>query len=375
MAASVPKLFQPANVGALHLKHRVVLAPLTRLRTPFPGHVPPLPMMKEYYTQRASTPGTLLFTEATFIAARAGGYPNVPGIWSEEQIAAWKEITDSVHAAGSYFFLQMWAIGRAANPKHLRKEDPSFPYISASDVKMKGTEETPRPLTVPEIKEYVELYAQAAKNALRAGFDGVEIHAANGYLIDQFIQDVSNKRTDEYGGSVENRCRFALEVVDAVTKAVGANRTGIRLSPWSAFQEMGMADPKPTFTYLVSQIKDSHPDFAYIHVIEPRIAGDKDHPGGDAEASNDFIRAIWAAPRTIISAGGYTRETALERAEEDGSSLIAFGRQFLANPDLPVRLMKNIPTNEPNRKTFYTKGPVGYTDYPFAGQDEAKAKA
>ncbi|KAJ7141770.1 hypothetical protein C8R43DRAFT_1238404 [Mycena crocata] len=251
------------------------------------------------------------------------------------------QITDSVHAAWSHFFLQLWAIGRAANPKHLRKEDSSFPYVSASDVKMKSSKDTPRPLTVTEIHEYVDLYAQAARNALRAGFDGVEIHAANGYLIDQFTQDVSNKRTGEYGGSIENRARFALQVVDAVTTAVGADRTGLRLSPWSAFQEMGMADPKPTFTHLVSQIKASHPDFAYLHVVQPRINGDK-------------------------SAGGYTRQTALETAEKDGD-IIAFGRLFLANPDLPLRLMKEIPTNEPDRSTFYLPGSAkGYTDYPFA---------
>ncbi|KAJ7478737.1 hypothetical protein B0H11DRAFT_2028499 [Mycena galericulata] len=371
MPASVPELFQPVNVGMLHLQHRVVLAPLTRVRSSDPGHVPLLPMMKEYYNQRASTPGTLLITEATFIAARAGGIAHVPGIWDAAQIAAWKEITDSVHAAGSHIFLQLWALGRAADPNQLRKEDASFPYVSASDVKMESAKETPRPLAVTEIQEHVDLYAQAARNALRAGFDGVEIHAANGYLIDQFSQDVSNKRKDEYGGSVENRARFALEVVDAVTSAVAGDRTGIRLSPWSRFQEMGMADPKPTFTYLVSQIKAAHLDFAYIHVVEPRIAGDDDAIGHDSDG-NDFLPALWA-PRTLISAGGYTRESALSRAENEGD-LIAFGRRFLANPDLPVRLMKRIPLNETDRKTFFrVESAEGYTDYPFAGEVAAEA--
>ncbi|KAJ7495529.1 NADH:flavin oxidoreductase/NADH oxidase [Mycena latifolia] len=375
MAATAPKLFEPITVGSLRLKHRVVLAPLTRYRSSDPGHVPLLPMMKEYYTQRASTPGTLLITEATFIAARAGGYPHIPGIWSEEQIAAWKEITDSVHAAGSHFFLQLWALGRAADPEGLRKEDTSFPFVSASDVKISTGKESPRPLTVPEIHEYVGLYAQAAKNALRAGFDGVEIHGANGYLIDQFTQDVSNKRTDAYGGNLENRARFALEVVEAVTNAVGANRTGIRLSPWSTFQEMGMADPKPTFAHIVSQIKQLYPDFAYIHVVEPRISGDNDNQAGSDVASNDWLRALWA-PKKMISAGGYTREKALARAEAQPDELIAFGRQFLANPDLPVRLMKGLRLNEPNRETFYRAGsPTGYTDYPFAGDEEATAHA
>ncbi|KAJ7204935.1 hypothetical protein GGX14DRAFT_645380 [Mycena pura] len=374
-ATTASALFQPVKVGRLQLAHRVVLCPLTRYRASNPGHVPVLPMVKEYYTQRASTPGTLLITEATFIAARAGGTPNIPGIWSEEQIAAWKEVTDSVHAAGSYLYLQLWALGRAANPQHLQKEDPSFPYVSASDVKL-AAKPPPRPLAVNEIHEYVELYAQAAKNALRAGFDGVEVHGANGYLIDQFIQDVSNKRTDEYGGSVEKRCRFALEVLEAVTSAVGANRTGIRLSPWSTFQEMRMADPTPTFTHLVSQIKKAHPDLAYLHVIEPRINGGTDAKGDveDDSESNDFIRALWA-PKILISAGGYTRESALARAEKAGE-LIGFGRPFLANPDLPVRLMKDLAMNQPNRKTFYTAASAeGYTDYPFAGQSEAQNKA
>ncbi|KAJ6587563.1 hypothetical protein DFH09DRAFT_1027543 [Mycena vulgaris] len=375
MTSSIPKLFQPIKIGRLDLKHRVVLAPLTRYRSSDPGHVPLLPMMKEYYTQRATTPGTLLITEATFIAARAGGQAHVPGIWSEEQIAAWKEITDSVHAAGSYFFLQMWALGRAADPEQLHKEDASFPFVSASDVKMSSGKENPRPLTVPEIQEYVGLYAQAAKNAIRAGFDGVEVHGANGYLLDQFIQDVSNKRTDNYGGSPENRARFPLEVVAAVTKAVGADRTGIRLGPWSTFQEMKMADPKPTFAHLVSEIKKAHPDFAYIHVIEPRVSGDSDHESEGDPGSNDFLRELWA-PKTMISAGGYSRETALARAEERPNEAMAFGRQFLANPDLPVRLMKEIRLNEPDRDTFYRTGsPTGYTDYPFAGEREATAKA
>ncbi|KAJ7192914.1 hypothetical protein GGX14DRAFT_593749 [Mycena pura] len=370
-ATTASALFQPVKVGRLQLAHRVVLCPLTRNRASNPGHVPILPMVKEYYTQRASTPGTLLIAEATYIAARAGGTPNFPGIWNEEQIAAWKEVTDSVHAAGSHLYLQIRALGRAVNPQHLQMEDPSFPYVSASDVKLASATSSPRPLVVNEIREYVELYAQAAKNALRAGFDGVEIHGANGYLIDQFIQDVSNKRTDEYGGSVEKRCRFALEVLEAVTNAVGADRTGIRLSPWSTFQDMRMLDPTPTFAHLVSQIKKTHPDLAYLHVIEPRINGNTDAEGSveDDSESNDFIRALWA-PKILISAGGYTRESALARAEKTGE-LIGFGRPFLANPDLPLRLMKNLAMNQPNRKTFYTAAsPEGYTDYPFAGQSE-----
>ncbi|THV00307.1 FMN-linked oxidoreductase [Dendrothele bispora CBS 962.96] len=378
-SAITSKLFRPLTVGDVTLKHRVVMAPLTRFRANA-NHVP-LPIVKEMYAQRASTPGTLLITEATFIAPRASGYDHAPGIWSDEQIAAWKEVTEAVHAKGSFIYLQLWAIGRIAYVNSLAKEDPSYTVVSASDIPLSdrpATDPKPRPLSIPEIKEYIALYAQAASNAVhKAGFDGVEIHGANGYLIDQFLQDVSNKRTDEYGGSVENRTRFALEVVDAVVKAVGPRKTAIRISPWNTFQDMKMADPKPTFTHLVSEIKKSHPTLSYIHVVEPRIQGAEvvDVP---EEESNDFIREIWTSPETsetstsanarrLISAGGYTRETAIEAAEKKGD-LIAFGRLFIANPDLPYRIQHDVSLTKPDRTTFYvpnSSNPDGYTDYPF----------
>ncbi|KAF8868495.1 hypothetical protein BD779DRAFT_1808060 [Infundibulicybe gibba] len=369
---SQPKLFQPIQVGRLALQHRVVLAPLTRFKSGRTDHVPTVPLMKEYYTQRASAPGSLLITEATFIAARAGGYPNIPGIWSQAQIDAWKQITDAVHAKGSFIFLQLWALGRAAEPDTLAAEDPAFPHISASNVKLSShppSEPAPRALAVSEIDEYVALYAQAARNAIQAGFDGVEIHGANGYLIDQFLQDVSNVREDEYGGSVENRSRFALRVVDAVVDAVGADRTGLRLSPWSSFQDMGMSDPLPQFTHLISTLARTHTDLAYIHLVEPRVAGIGDRTSA-AHESNATLRAAWA-PRRIITAGGYDRAGALAAAEEEGDVLVAFGRTYISNPDLPKRLRKDIPLTPYDRKTFYT--PVdkpgaahGYVDYPFA---------
>ncbi|KAF8890977.1 FMN-linked oxidoreductase [Infundibulicybe gibba] len=368
---SQPKLFQPIQVGRLALQHRVVLAPLTRYKSGRTDHVPTVPLMKEYYSQRASAPGTLLITEATFIAAQAGGYPNIPGIWSQAQIDAWKQITDAVHDKGSYIFLQLWALGRAADPATLTAEDPSFPFVSASNIKLTGhpaSEPAPRALTLPEIDEYVALYGQAARNAIAAGFDGVEIHGANGYLIDQFLQDMSNVREDEYGGSVENRSRFGLRVVDAVASAVGADRTGIRLSPWSSFQDMGMPDPLPQFTHFISTLARTHTDLAYIHFVEPRVSGNADRTNLPHE-SNAALRAAWA-PRRVISAGGHDRATALAAAEEDGV-LVAFGRNYISNPDLPKRLQKDIPLTPYNRKTFYT--PVdkpdaahGYVDYPFA---------
>ncbi|RDB18244.1 putative inactive dehydrogenase EasA [Hypsizygus marmoreus] len=366
-----PKLFQPIQVGNITLSHRLVLAPLTRYKATKTAHVPVVSLVKEYYSQRSSTPGTLLVTEATFIAAKAGGYANVPGIWSPEQITAWKEVTDQVHANGSFIFLQLWALGRAAYPDVLASEDLSLSFVAPSSIPLSShPTAVPRELTTTEIHEYVQLYAQAAKNAvLEAGFDGVEVHGANGYLVDQFLQDVSNRRSDEYGGSVEARSRFGLEVIDAIVDAVGPERTAIRLSPWSLFQDMGMQDPVPQFTHFVSTLKAKHPTLAYIHVVEPRINGNADRTTIGAHESNDFIRTIWS-PLPFITAGGYTRDTAIEAVEKNGG-LVAFGRWFLSNPDLPLRLKKNIPLSPYDRKTFYVpvdkENPeVGYIDYPFA---------
>lgn len=236
MTVSQSVLFQPIKVGNHQLEHRVVLCPLTRCRADV-NHVP-TDLMKEYYTQR-TTKGGLLITEATFISPTAGAYPQVPGIYNEEQVAAWKKITDAVHAKGGIIYLQLWHVGRATSSKLL--PDGKQP-VSASAVAIQGPNllgdeyEVPHPLSVEEIAEIVQDYVKASENAIRAGFDGVEIHSANGYLLDQFINTSSNKRTDQYGGSIENRARFTLEVVDAVTKAIGHNRTGIRFSPWSEFQ-------------------------------------------------------------------------------------------------------------------------------------------
>ncbi|KAJ7269570.1 NADH:flavin oxidoreductase/NADH oxidase [Mycena rebaudengoi] len=369
-----PQLFQPIAIGPLSLKHRVVLSPMTRLKTDS-KLVPFLPLVKDHYTQRGSVPGTLLITESTFIAAKTGGYPNMPGIWSPEQIKAWKEVVESVHSKGSYIYLQLVALGRSAIPAVLRAQDPAFSFVSASNIPIiDGSEEKPRPLTTTEIDEYVGLYAQAARNALQAGFDGVEIHNANGCILDQFLQDVSNDRTDAYGGSIENRARFSLQVIKAVTEVVGENRTGIRFGPWSPYAGMGMLNPVPTFTHIVSEIKRLYPDFAYLHVIEPRISADSaiETSAENATQSNDFIREVWG-DRPLISAGGYSRDTAIQRSERT-NALVAFGRHFIANPDLPVRLEKNMALNPYDRPTFYLPGqdtPTGYTDYPFADTPSA----
>jgi NADPH2 dehydrogenase len=264
------------------------------------------------------------------------------------------QVTDAVHAKGSYIFLQLWALGRAADIDFLEKQEPPSPYVSASSVTMTDRAKPPRALTEAEIRDYIAAYAEAAMNAVHgAGFDGVEIHSANGYLPDQFLQTMSNKRTDRWGGDEQGRTRFVREIVDAVVDAVGEDRVGVRISPWSTFQgevvalmctllcsytcffpDMGMVDPRPTFAYLVTALRDKHPKLAYLHVTEPRVGGITDitaHPDED----NDFLREIWNSgeggeERVFISAGGYTRETALRDAEDKGG-LIAFGRLYISN--------------------------------------------
>ncbi|KDQ28748.1 hypothetical protein PLEOSDRAFT_1038318 [Pleurotus ostreatus PC15] len=370
MAAREQALFSPIRVGKLQLLHRIVHAPLTRRRGTRETAVPLLPIVAEYYSQRASKPGTLLITEATTVAPQGAGVLHVPGIYSDEQVAAWREITEAVHAKKCYIFSQLRAYGRAADPTALKALN--LDYVAPSSFPMPSRPElTPRALTIPEIRQYVAAYGNAAKRAVNeAKFDGVELHGANGYLLEQFLQDVSNKRTDEYGGSIEGRCRFVLEVLAAVVKEVGEERVAIRLSPWGTVLDMGMQDPKPTYTYLVTRIKELYPHLAYIHVVEPRANGSGDRAPGESRAdeSNDFIRDIWGE-RPLISAGGYTRETALRQAEARPNELIAFGRWYISNPDLPQRLIDNIPFTAYDRSTFYAGGDTsgkGYTDYPFA---------
>ncbi|KAI0742656.1 NADH:flavin oxidoreductase/NADH oxidase [Daedaleopsis nitida] len=361
MSSTTPALFQPIRVGDMKLAHRVVLAPMTRLRASA-AHVH-TDLGIEYYAQRASVPGTLLISEGTFIAAPAGGMPHVPGIWSDDQIAAWKEITDAVHAKGSYIFLQIAALGRSARPAQLKQENPDYPHVAPSPIALSTSpEDVPRELTKAEIKEYIGWFATAASNAVhRAGFDGIEIHGANGFFVDQFLQDMSNKRTDEYGGSVENRSRFGLELLDAVTAAVGQSKAAIRLSPWNTSQEMRMEDPVPQFSYFVQKIKEKYPQLAYLHVASP---DGPDNRGPEDESQVHFIHKIWA-PRPTITTGGYDRESGIRVAEETGQ-LVGYGKSFLANPDLPFRLRENLPLEEPQLDTFYLPmSEKGYTTYPF----------
>ncbi|KAF8446358.1 hypothetical protein L210DRAFT_3392458 [Boletus edulis BED1] len=346
-----PALFKPIKVGRLALQHRVVLAPLTRFRV-HASHVPG-PQQASYYSQRGSEPGTLLIAEATLNSHDAGGYSHVPGIYTDEQIKAWKKVTDAVHAKGSYIFLQLWSLGRVADVDFLENQDPPSPYVSASSVTLTGQPRPPCPLTEAEIQDYIAVYATAASNAVHsAGFDGVEIHGANGYLPDQFLQTASNTRTDKWGGDEKGRTRLT------------------RVLRWSAclsclmtvFPDMGMPNPRPT------------PKLAYLHVIEPRVAGPSDTDTAlNPDENNDFLRDIWnggegGEERAFIAAGGHTREKALRTAEDKGV-LVAFGRLYVSNPDLPVRLRKNIPLTPSDRSKYYLRGnltPFGYNDWPFA---------
>ncbi|KAI9849183.1 MAG: Chanoclavine-I aldehyde reductase fgaOx3 [Thelocarpon superellum] len=360
---SSSRLFEPLRIGNVQLKHRVVMAPLTRYRAD-DQHVH-TPMAIEYYTQRAAVPGTLLITEATFISPRASGYNNVPGIYNQAQIKAWKAITDAVHAKGSFIFCQLWALGRAAKAEIVATEPGNLGVVSASAIPISPDLAVPRALTEPEIHAFIADYASAAKNAIEAGFDGVEIHGANGYLVDQFTQDVSNRREDQWGGSIENRARFGLEVTKAVVAAVGKERTAIRLSPWSTFQAMKMADPVPQFSYLVRGLQEL--GLAYLHLVESRIAGSQDI---EATHSVDFAIDLWGTTSPVLIAGGFQPDSAKRTADEiykDRDVAVVFGRYFVSNPDLPFRLQQGIDFTPYERPKFYNaKSADGYVTYPFS---------
>ncbi|KAI1424464.1 NADH:flavin oxidoreductase/NADH oxidase [Xylaria sp. FL1777] len=363
------KLFKPVKVGSVTLGQRVAMAPLTRFRCD--DDWVPLPMVQEFYEQRASVPGTLLITEATFISRSAVSRQNCPGIYSEAQIAKWKEVTDAVHKKGSFIYLQIWHLGRAGwLSVH---EAMGTKLKSPSPVRLDETADLPEEMTEEDIWEAIGDYAQAAKNAIRAGFDGVEIHGANGYLIDQFIQDVTNKRTDGWGGSVENRARFAVEVAKAVVNAIGADKTAIRLSPFSDYQNMGMKDPYPQFEYLVKQLKPLN--LSFLHLVEPRISGGTESESGEPHSLESLIK-LWNNQSPILLAGGYLRDNAIRDVDEtwkDFDIVVVFGRYFISNPDLVFRLKENIEFTPYDRSTFYTpKQAVGYTDFPFSDQYRAR---
>ncbi|KAJ5097417.1 hypothetical protein N7456_008138 [Penicillium angulare] len=362
MSAESP-LFKPLQVGPVTLGHRIAMAPLTRIRVD-DNHVP-LPFVADYYSQRGSFPGTLLVSEGTFIDARAGGGRNMPGIYNSAQIAAWKEITAAVHAKGSYIFCQLWALGRSADPSVCETE--GIERLSASAVAEDEKKAPARAMTTSDIADFVNLYAQSAENAIEAGFDGVELHGANGYLIDQFTQDVSNKRDDGYGGSIEGRSRFCLEAVEAVVNAIGAHRTALRLSPWSTFQGMRMADPVPQFTYLINQLRTM--DLAYLHLVESRISGNTDV---ESSGSLDWAIKAWGPEQPILIAGGLEPDSARKLVENDYPGyqvVVVFGRYFISTPDLPFRIKHGLDLEHYDRNRFYIpKSPEGYIDYPFSAE-------
>jgi N-ethylmaleimide reductase len=352
-------LFTPVQLGRYTLVNRMVMAPLTRNRAGA-GNVPQS-MNVEYYRQRASA--GLIISEGSQISPTAVGYLGTPGIHSAEQIAGWKQVTDAVHSRNGRIFLQLWHCGRVSHPSLLPNGmlpvAPSAIRPAGHAHTMEGVQEfvTPHALSVAEIHGIVDDFRQAAKNALAAGFDGVEIHAANGYLIDQFIRDGSNQRDDEYGGSLKNRSRFLLEILAAVIEVWQADRVGIRISPINAFNDMHDSNPQQTFEYIAAALNPYHP--AYLHVTEWGLPGaDQTGPGFDFQR----LRTIFKG--SYITNSGYTKTSANAAIAAGTADLVAFGKLFIANPDLPERFAQDAALNIPDVNTFYGGNSVGYTDYP-----------
>jgi N-ethylmaleimide reductase len=364
-----PHLFSPLKVGPYQLEHRLAMAPLTRMRAARPS-LAPRPLNADYYAQRA-TAGGLIIAEASPVMATGFGNPGVPGIYSEPQVEGWREVVDAVHAKGGVIFLQLWHVGRVSHssfqPGGALPVAPSAVAISADYKAMTAdgkvaAYETPRALETSEVLAVVEAFRQAARNAKAAGFDGVEVHGANGYLIEQFLQSRSNQRTDQYGGSIEHRVRFLMEVTQAVIEVWGADRVGVRLSPYGVANDSGEADPMPLYTHAIQSLNPL--GLAYLHFIEPRSSG-----AGRAEVNHQNVpsamvlfRPIWKG--ILISAGGFTGETAEAAIAACHADAIAFGRIFISNPDLPRRLRHGYPLTPYNRATFYSGEETGYTDYP-----------
>ncbi|TGD81836.1 alkene reductase [Hymenobacter wooponensis] len=353
-------LFTSVQVGALTLPNRFAMAPMTRSRATNEATVPTESVVK-YYVQRATA--GLIISEGSQVSPQGVGYINTPGIYSEEQVAGWKKVTDAVHAAGGRIFIQLWHVGRVSHPFFHNGELPVGPSAikpeGAKAFTGQGFEDvpTPRALELSEIPGVVDQFRQAARNAKLAGFDGAEIHGANGYLLDQFIQDGSNQRTDEYGGSLENRARFALEVVQAVVDELGADRVGIRLSPQGS-HSIKDSDPVKTFSYVTEQLNKFN--LAYLHVIEALPGHPMAQPSAPAVAAH--LRNIFNG--TFILNGGYTQETAEEALANNEADVIAFGVPFIANPDLVERFRIGAALNTPDPSTFYVPGDKGYIDYP-----------
>jgi N-ethylmaleimide reductase len=367
-----PHLFSPIQLSTFTLSHRVVMAPLTRNRSEQPGDIPGA-LMTEYYGQRASE-GGFIISEATTISIGGRGWFGAPGLYTDQQVDGWKKVVDVVHAKGARMFSQLWHTGRSS---HLETTNGATP-VAPSVVPYQETVSTPggwahtsphRALDISEIPGIVEEYRRAAKRAKAAGFDGVELHAANGYLPDQFLQDGSNKRTDAYGGSIQNRARFLLEVVEAMVSVWGGNRVAVRIGPGGTWNSMSDSNPEALFDYVAGQLNRF--GLAYLHIIEPRVKGNVLIEEGLDAVASARLRKIFQGK--IIAAGGFEPDSAESIVEKGEADLVAFGRHFLANPDLPKRIQLGLPLNPYDRATFYTRGPQGYIDYPFYRQAPAAA--
>jgi N-ethylmaleimide reductase len=360
-------LFSPVKLGALDLAHRVVMAPLTRLRSLQPGNIPS-DLMATYYGQRASA-GGLVISEATDISADAHGYPGAPGIHSPEQMAGWRQVALAIHTKGGVFVQQIWHTGRISHPSLQPNGDvpmapsavkPTGMHFDASFNSVPFV--VPRAMAAAEIEALVEHFASAATSARDAGADGVEVHSANGYLLDQFLQDRTNRRTDRYGGSVENRARLLLEVVDAVSARVGYDRVGVRLSPFGTFNDMVDSNPEALFRHVLVALSER--GIGYLHLVEPRASEASSTGAVNALApeAGALFRKYFGGP--VISAGGFDGASASDAIRQNKADAVAFGRLFIANPDLPERLRTGAPLNAYDRATFYGGDARGYTDYP-----------
>jgi len=346
-------LFSPLQISDFQLKNRIVMAPLTRCRSD--DNNVPTDMNRLYYQQRATA--GLIITEGAQISPQGAGYPNTPGIYNIKQVQAWKKITDAVHEKGGRIFIQLWHVGRVSYPGIQPNDAPS---LAPSAIKAEGTYVQPRAIELAEINDIVDEYRNAAENAMAAGFDGVEVHAANGYLIDQFLRDCSNQRTDHYGGGYENRTRFLLQVLDAVIKTCGSARVGVRLSPVNAFNSMSDSNPEALFSYVVEQLNPLN--LAYLHLVEGQI-----HDENEAQTDDVFdpkcLREIYQG--RYMSNLGYNKASATAAIQTEKADLVSFGDLFIANPDLTERFLLDAELNKTDLDTRYGGDEKGYIDYPL----------
>jgi N-ethylmaleimide reductase len=359
-------LFSPLQLGPLTLPNRIIMPPMTRMRARMPGNIP-WELNAEYYRQRASA--GLIVTEGTPVSPRGHGYYHTPGIYTEEQAAGWQLVTEAIHQAGGLVFIQLWHVGRITHrdlqPNGEAPVAPSAVAGVGQALTAPGIAKdysTPRALTTGEITGVVEEFRQGAELAQKAGFDGVELHGANGYLIEQFLSDQTNQRTDQYGGTLANRTRFLMEVVEAVTSVWSADRVGVRLSPANTFGGSEFSDRFGTFSHVIGEL--NHYGLAYLHLVEPRVAGNKDLLHFDTTLSSRHFKPLITGNTRLFSAGGHHLDSAQAAIINHEADAVGFGRAFIANPDLPHRLATGAPLNRYQRETFYGGTEVGYTDYP-----------